>query len=331
MEGRVTIIGLGCVGTSMGLALRQQGPELEIVGHDISQDNARHAQQAGAVTKTHWNLPASVEKAALVIMALPLPAVRETMELVGKDLEEGCVVTDTASLKAPAIAWARQYLPAHVHFAPGAPVRGVDAVIGHPLVGPEAGRADLFKGGIYCITPTADTTPEAIATLEGLARVLEARPYFLEPSEYDGLQAGIADLPALVAAALLRSTVDSPGWSDMRKVAGHPFATATALLASDPHACQQSALLNRENLLRRLDLLIAELRRFRRWLAEDGEVMPDDTYFQAAESRTRWINEKARGDWQDFPQIGEVPSAGERATQLLLGGLFTRRPRDRRQ
>jgi len=88
METRITIIGLGCVGSSIGLALRKQEPSLEVLGHDIDPAVARRAAQMGAVSKTHWNLPAACERAAMVILALPLPAVRETLEVLGPHLEE---------------------------------------------------------------------------------------------------------------------------------------------------------------------------------------------------------------------------------------------------
>ena len=326
MEGRVTIIGLGCVGDSIGLALREQEPALEVVGHDIEPDRARAAVRMGAVSKTDWNLPAACEGASLVILALPLPAVRETLEVLGPHLEEGCVVTDTATLKVPVIEWAREHLPEGVRFVGGAPIPGPAIGEGEVLAGPEAARADLFEDGLYCITPARDTHPAAVTALLELIEALGARPLFLDPLEYDGLQAGVGDLPGIIAMALLRATVDSPGWMEMRKVAGYDFAAVTGPAVADPGDLRAKALLNRENLLRRLDMFLEEMERVRRWLVEEDEEALQEAYAGAAEGRTRWLQERARGTWEEGPDLGEIPGVGEQFGQLLFGGLLRRRP-----
>ncbi len=327
MEGRVAIVGLGCVGASIGLALRQQSANLEVVGHDVDAERARKAQQMGAVTRTSWNLPASCEEAGLVILALPLPAVRETLWVLGPELSEGCVVTDTAPLKAPVVAWAGQFLPPSVRFVTGAPIPGPATPPGEPLSGPEAARADLFKGGIYCIAPTLETDAEAIQVLVALAHALGAQPFFTEPLEYDGLQAAVTDLPALLAAALLRATVDSPGWSDLRRMAGHEFAAVSGPSAADAPARVMAAMLNRANLVRRLDLLLDQLGWVRQWLLDGDEQALGEFYAQAAAGRARWIAERAGGQWeQGLEAAAKPPTPGERATQMFFGGLL-RRPR----
>jgi len=326
MEGRVTIVGLGCVGSSIGLALREQEPGLEVVGHDVEPAHARQAARMGAVNRTDWNLPAACEGAGLVILALSLPAVRETLEVLGPHLEEGCVLTDTAPLKVPVLEWARQYLPEHIRFVTGMPLPGPEVGVGESLVGPEAARADLFEDGLYCVTPARDTDPEAVTALLGLARALGARPLFLDPLEYDGLQAGVGDLPALVAVALLRATVDSPGWMEMRKVAGYDFATLTSPAMADPSGRRETALLNRENLLRRLDMFLEEIGHIRQWLLENDDQALCGAYTSAAEGRARWLQERADGTWEGLPEVEELPGVGEQIGRLLFGGLLRRPP-----
>lgn len=327
MKGRVTIVGLGCVGNSIGLALREQEPALEVVGHDSDPDRARQAAKMGAVNKTDWNLPAACEGASLIILALPLSAVRATLEALGPQLDEGSVVTDTATLKMPVLEWARQHLPQSVHFVTGVPIPGPAIGAMEPLVGPEAARADLFEEGLYCITPAHDTDPNGVTMLLELAQTLGARPLFLDPLEYDGLQAGAGDLPALIATALLRATVDSPGWMEMRKVVGYDFAALTSpAAAASGIRLWESALLNRDNLLRRLDMFLEEIGRLRRWLVEHDEQALEDAYTGAADGRAHWLQERARGDWEASSEMGEIPGIGEQVGRLLFGGLLRRRP-----
>ncbi|MCX8066716.1 MAG: prephenate dehydrogenase [Anaerolineae bacterium] len=327
MQTRVTIIGLGCVGSSIGLALRRQSPSLEVMGHDKDPEIARRAAQKGAVTRIHWNLPAACERASLIVLALPLPAVRETMEALGPYLEEGCVVTDTAPLKVPVLQWASQYLPPRVHFITGFPIPGPKVDLRDPLQGPEAARADLFEGGFYCVTPAPDTASEAVSALLGLADVLKARPLFLDPVENDGLQAGAMGLPQLVALALLRTLVDAPGWADMRKIVGYDFASLTGpLQAGTASTWSAGALLNRENLIQRLDMFLEELHRLREWILEENREAVEKAYAQAAAWRNQWLQERAQG----MPEVGErpaeLPTMGEQMSQIFFGGLFRRRP-----
>lgn len=326
MGNRVTIVGLGCVGSSIGMALRRQEPSLEVMGHDVDPAAARKAIQSGAVSKTHWNLPAACEGAGMIILALPLPAVQETLKVLGPYLEEGCVVTDTATLKVPVLEWARKFLPAHVRFVTGLPIPGPKASFSEPLRGPEAARADLFENGFYCITPASDTDPDAVTALLSLAQLLGARPLFMDPVECDGLQAGAADLPAFIAVALLRALVGTPGWADMRKVAGYDFASLTGPVVADAAAWRMTALLNRENLLRRLDMFLEEVGRIRQWLVESDETALEEAYAQAAAGRARWLQERASGIRDEGTEPVQVPGMGEQMAQMFFGGLFRRRP-----
>jgi prephenate dehydrogenase len=328
MEERVTIVGLGCVGASIGLALREVEPETEVVGHDRDGERARKAHRMGAVTRTHWNLPAACEGATMVVLALPLPAVRETMEALAPHLEAGCLVTDTAPLKVPVVAWAREYLPQQVDFVTGNPIPGPAAQMGRPLRGLEAAAADLFEGGLYCIAPSGHAGPEAVDRLIDLAHILGAQPLFLDPSEHDGLHAGVVDLPGLIAVALLSATVDSPGWAEMRKVAGYEFASFTGPAALDSQNQRESAMLNRENVLRRLDMFLEEMGYIRQLLEDGDDTALSQVYVRAAEGRARWVDEHARGEWREAQELDEVPGIGRQISQMLFGGWLRRSRED---
>jgi len=326
MEGRVTIIGLGCVGCSIGLALREKEPDLEIMGHDVDGGNARLAKRMGAVSKTHWNLPAAVEGAGLVILALPIQAVKDTLEVLGEHLADGATVTDTASLKTPVIEWAEESLPDRVHFISGVPVPGPMVEGGTDLVGPESARADLFDGGVYCITPSPRTHKEASSTLVELAEALGSSPLFIDPAEHDGLYAGVGDLASVISLALIRATLGTPGWAEMRKVAGVDFVAMTSTAAINPEDRLGTLLLNRENLLRRLDMFMEELRSLRGWLREPDRESLEESFAQAAEDRARWINERIEGTWEEMPGGTEITGPGEAISRMLVGNLFRRRP-----
>ena len=203
---RVTIVGLGRTGQSIGLALRQGAPSLELVGHDRDPDASRTAQRAGAVHKTHWNLPAACDGAALVILALPAAEVIPTLAALRSELRPGAVVTDTAPIKSPFGRWAKANLPGSVHY-----------VGGHPLAQmPERASADAFEGSVYCLTPPADAEPEAVAAVIQVVDLLRAQPLFLEAEEHDGLMAALQLLPALAGYATLETLLASSALADLQ-------------------------------------------------------------------------------------------------------------------
>ena len=119
-KSKIAIIGLGRIGGSVGLALKKAKIDAEIVGHDKDSETAHKAQKRGAVDKTEWNLHGACDHAGLIVLALPLAAVKSTLEALKESLGPGVIVTDTATTKVPVLEWARA-LPQGVEFVGGNP------------------------------------------------------------------------------------------------------------------------------------------------------------------------------------------------------------------
>jgi prephenate dehydrogenase len=227
MAPRITIVGTGLIGASLGLALKKAKQGYEIVGHDKSTAAANQAKKLGAVDKTEWNLINAVEGAGLVILALPVNAIKPTLEAIAPYLGEGVVVTDTASTKQVVLDWAKAILPAGVNFVGGHPLVSSD------VTGAEAASAGLFTGATYCLIPGAGARPEAVQLLVGLASTIGAEPFFPDATEHDNFQAVVAGLPLLLAAALMDMAESSPANREIRKMAGPDFRKATAPADAD--------------------------------------------------------------------------------------------------
>jgi prephenate dehydrogenase len=224
---QITIVGTGCIGTSIGLALHQATQPLLIVGHDKDSKNASLAQKMKAVDRTDWNLINACERADLVILALPLNAIEPTLKAISPYLKEGCVVTDTANLKQQVLVWADQLLPESVNFVGG------DPLVTAAVAGPAEARADLFQGSLYCVMPSPKAHPDSVSLVSSLVALLGARPFYLDPAEHDGLTAGIAQVPQVVALALWRGLLANAAARDMRKMAGSSFDVIGALVGED--------------------------------------------------------------------------------------------------
>jgi prephenate dehydrogenase len=319
---RVTIVGLGLIGSSMGLALRQARLTSAVVGHDIDRGVAGQAKKSGAVDRTVWNLLSACEDSDLILLAAPLDAIKPTLEAIGPELRPGCVVIDTATVKEPVLAWAASTLPDGVHFVGGDPLPGPIAA---GLSGVEAARADLFQNGLFCVVPSPSANEDAVKLAIDLVQILGAKPLFLDAVEHDGLMAAVEHLPAILALALMEAVVEQPAWRELRKVAGASLETGTKLAAIDPIALGEASAANRVNLMRWIDTYIDSLSSIRTAL-ETGE--PEDMVerFQTAfKERAKWLHDWTGGDWFEGPRT-EMPSRSS-LLDSLVGTFWRRQPR----
>jgi prephenate dehydrogenase len=334
---RITIVGTGFIGGSIGLALHQTETDFEIVGHDREHGIARKAQKIGAVDKANWNLVSACEGADLIVIATPVGAIKDTLTAVGSYLKPGCLITDTASIKAQVMEWAEEILPKEVNFVGGDPiVPSTSAVLslskgsGHGsdvgiAEGIDAARADLFSGAIYCLMPSAGAASDAVRLASDFVRLLGAKPYFLDPLEHDGLMAGIDHLPFVLSAALLGITTESVSWQEMYKLAGGAFESATRFVSTDPGIYRDACLVNGENIVRWIDACSRRLGELKETiLAEDTEKL-EQVFEGAMIARQRWLKAREEGGWE-VQQSPEIPTATSFMGQLFgLGGLSRRR------
>jgi prephenate dehydrogenase len=157
----------------------------------------------------------------------------------------------------------------------------------------------------------------------GLIAVLGAKPLFYDPVEHDSLMAATDQLPALLALALLETTVHRPTWRELRKLAGPRFEIGTQLAQSDPSALAELCVANRENLVRWIDEFGESLARLRAALA-DGEPQHLAGQFERAQQeRAKWLRQREAGEWEEGLR-SEMPSRQNVLTPLL-GGLMPRK------
>jgi prephenate dehydrogenase len=326
---QVAIIGANHISVSIALALKAQKDAPKIIGYDAEKVMANLARAKGAFDRVERNPGRACRDAELVIVSVPLADMREILTKIAPHLRPSCLVTDTARLKAPVLRWAKETLPENVFFTGGHVILH-PAIAGlEPLEGLDAASETLLKNALYCFTAPSGTPDGVIDACAAWARMLEAHPFFVDVAEHDGLQAGVEGLPDLLAIALLRTTVDTPGWHEMRKFGGYRFAVATEA-ADDAHKRHAEIFMNRENILLRLNILMNELMQLRDLLDQDDPEKLADVFTTTVQGRDRWLVERAKGMWgqEGIVSMDEVPSAGEQFGEMFFGGLASRR-RDR--
>lgn len=329
MTVQITILGLGQVGTSIGLALANKKDAILRVGNDRDPGTARQAQKLGALDQAPFNLPSAVAKADAVILCVPVDEIKTTLEVIIPELKEGCVLIDTSSVKVGVAQWVTQLLPKDRHFVTMTPSLN-PAYLAETASGIEAAHADLFQNSLMAITSLPNTDADALKLATDLATLLGATPFFTDPYESDGLQAAVTLLPHLMAAALVEATTNQPGWGEARKMAGQAYARVSYPLL-DPLETEffgQTALLNKENSVRVLDNAIAALRSLRQAVQDENEAELAQRIRAAVKARSEWQIQRQKGDWGMLAGSSEpLPSAGD-----ILGRLvgWNRKPKPKK-
>ncbi len=313
MTVQITIVGLGQIGASAGLALAAYKDQVTTVGHDKSPQIAQQAHKLAAVDRIEYNLPAAIENAGLVLLALPAGQIRPTLESAAQDVRPEAVVMDTCPAKELVAGWIKELLPPGRHYVGLTPAIN-PLYLDEPGVGINAAHADLFQHGLMGISAPPGTAGEALKLASDLASLLGAQPYYADPAEIDGLMASAHLLPQLAALALAGSLLDQPGWPDIRKLAGRAFAGTTGLFPGSNRDGLGTALLgNREHILNRLDSLLEELNALRADIAAGKRKELDARLEHARLGLDQWWAERSRADWigvergrPDLPKMGDI-------------------------
>lgn len=332
MSVQITIVGLGQIGSSFGLALKAHGVDVHRVGHDKDPQTAKESQKAGAVDDVKYNLPASIREAKIVILALPLAAMQETLKLIAPDLQEGTLILDTAPAKATVAAWAQQLLPAGRYYIGLTPAINPEYLHGTEF-GVKAARADLFEKGLMVVNAPRGTPGNVFNLAMELVSLLGAMPLLMDTAEADGIFSAMHVLPQLASAALLDATVDRPGWQEARKLAGRPYATVTAGTAyhDDVLSLGDCALSNRENIVRLLNAYISSLIQLRDEIDSSDREALTQRLEDAWKGRARWFDERIAAEWlKGEAQQIDAPSFGDRVNQMIFGSLMTDRQKPRK-
>ena len=327
MSVQITIVGLGQIGSSIGLALKAHDVNVRRVGHDKDPQAGKEAQRMGAVDDVKYNLPASIREAKIVILALPLAEVRETLRIIAPDLQEGTLVLDMAPAKATVSAWAKELVPPGRYYVGLTPAINPEYLHGTDF-GVKAARADLFERGLIVVSAPLGTPGNVFDLTTELVRLLGALPLLMDTAEADGIYSGMHVLPQLIAAALLDTTVDRPGWQEARKLAGRPYASVTAGVAyhDDVDSLAETAIENRENVVRLLNAYITSLINLRDEIEDNDREAVHRRLSDAWKGRVRWFDERVAAEWlKAEAQAIDAPSIGDRVNQLLFGRLLTER------
>ena len=270
----LTIVGVGLIGGSIGLAAKKRGLAGRVIGVGRDPDKLEQARRLGAIDEFKVDLPKAVRDADLVVFCTPVDRIAEQIKQTTGHCKRGATLTDAGSTKARIVEMAEASLPA-----------GLEFVGGHPLAGSEKkgcehASADLFTDRWTILTPTDKTSDDAIAKVAGFWEALGARVELMSPREHDDALALTSHLPHLVASALAGLLP-----ADYFELAATGFRDTTRIAAGDPDLWTPIFRHNRQAVLSALDQFENRLRQFRQSLTDDDGSKIDQFLAQGKKVR----------------------------------------------
>ena len=264
--GTVTIVGVGLIGASLGLALKKAGVVTKVLGVGRSKENVDQAQKMGAIDGV-VDLVQAAKQSDLIVLCMPVAQMRTAFEIIEPHLEPRTMITDAGSTKGDVILAAKEVLGKKVcQFVPAHPIAG------GAQHGASAAKANLFQGKQTIVCPLQENSPEDIALISGFWESVGSEVRKIGVVQHDAIYAAVSHLPHLLSYALMASVVNSEDADQKLDHVGAGFKDFTRIAASSPEMWRDICIGNRAAILQELDRYLLIVNHMRKLVAEgDGE------------------------------------------------------------
>ena len=278
---KLAVIGVGLIGGSFALALRQAGKVSHVVGVGRNRANLDLARERRIIDSTVPDAATAARDADVVFVATPVgqfPAIFAQLK------NSKSLITDAGSTKRDVVAAARAVLgPKIAQFVPGHPVAGAEKS------GASAAAADLFKGRRVILTPLKENPPASVAQVQALWEACGARVTRLDPDEHDAVLAAVSHLPHLLAYALVHDIAGRGNAEQLFSYAAGGFRDFTRIASSHPEMWRDICIANRDALLAELARYSAQLGLVEKLLQAADAGALEKLFSEARDARDRWL------------------------------------------
>lgn len=281
---KLVIFGVGLIGGSLALGLKQAGAVGTVVGVDRSIENMKQAQALGIVDSATQNIEEALTGADIVVLAVPVGQMGTVMQGLVSYLEPGTIVTDAGSTKQDVVALMQQHLAGHLtHCVPAHPIAGAE------LSGAGAARADLYYNKKLVITPLPETDPVAVARIAAMWQCCGAHISSMSAAEHDAIFAAISHLPHLLAYSLVAMIAHRDNADQLFGFAAGGFRDFTRIAGSNPEMWRDIAIANRPAILEELQAFQQQLDQLCTALFNQDTNTLMELFSQAQQSRLGWL------------------------------------------
>jgi prephenate dehydrogenase len=281
---RLAVIGVGLIGGSFALALKQARLATHVVGAGRSQANLRRALERNAIDSIARDAAAAARDADVVLVAAPVAQFAELFREVAPHLSATATITDAGSTKRDVIAAARRALgPKLGQFVPAHPIAGAEKS------GAGAASAELFRGRRVVLTPLQENSPAAMDRVQALWEACGATVSRMDADEHDSVLAAVSHLPHVLAYALVHEVAGRPNAEQLFSFAAGGFRDFTRIASSHPEMWRDICVANRDRILAELSRYREELASLEKLLqAGDGAGL-ERLFVEAREAREQWL------------------------------------------
>lgn len=281
--GQLTVIGVGLIGGSLARALRQAGLVRTVVGSGRGETNLRRAVELGVIDRYELDPARAVAEADVVVVGVPLGAMRAVFTAIAPALKPTAIVTDVGSAKATVVADAQAAFGSRPTFVPGHPIAGTEKS------GVEASFAELFQRRKVILTPLPETDPAATATVRALWEAAGAQVLEMSVTHHDEVLAATSHLPHLLAYGLVDTLSRWDDSSEIFQYAAGGFRDFTRIASSDPIMWRDICVANRGAVSAALDRYLEDLTQLAALVrAGDGAAL-EAVFRRAKETRDRFV------------------------------------------
>jgi cyclohexadieny/prephenate dehydrogenase len=300
--GRMALIGLGLIGSSISHAARRAGLVKTITGSARTPATLAKAVELGLIEKGFASAGEAAKDADLVVLCAPVGVCGALAQEIAPYLKPGAILTDVGSVKGAIVRDVGPHVPEGVHFIPGHPIAGTEQS------GPEAGFAELFDGRWTILTPAPDVDQEAVRKLTAFWKGLGANVELMDPAHHDMVLAITSHVPHLIAFNIVNTAAHLEQVTDREviKFSASGFRDFTRIAASDPTMWRDIFLNNREGVLEMLGRFTEDLTALQKAIRYgDGETL--FKLFGNARAMRRGIIEAGQDTAApDFGRIAQV-------------------------
>lgn len=292
---QVTVIGLGLIGGSMCRAIREAHLAETIIGFDLDPTVRLRATELGVVDRSEASLPAAVNAADLIILAVPMLAVARIFSEIAPGIGPQTVITDAGSVKRSVLDAGSAALSedAMRRLIPGHPIAGSEQS------GVEAARADLFRDHRVILTPPPGHDPAALETVRGLWENIGSRIEIMQADHHDAMLALTSHLPHLLAYSLVDTLAGSEDNQEIFRYAAGGFRDFTRIASSDPLMWHDIFAANRENILEALQRFIGGLQDLGQAIEAGDSTTMLGVFTRARSAREHFLKMLEGRAWMD--------------------------------
>ncbi len=282
---RVAVIGVGLIGGSFALALREAKACRHVVGAGRNRANLELAQSRGIIDSIAADAVAAAHGADLVLVAAPVAQFPKIFHAIGPVLGPKAVVTDGGSTKRDVVAAAREALGRKIaQFVPAHPIAGAEKS------GADAASAELFRGKRVVLTPIPENRASSLVKVEEAWSACGARVSRMDAPEHDALLAAVSHLPHLLAFALVHEIAGRENAAQLFSYAAGGFRDFTRIASSHPEMWRDICIANRDRLLLEAGSFSAKLEAMRGLLETADGAALEKLFAEARAARDEWIH-----------------------------------------